>query len=172
MRTLVALKSLFSGSFRLDARGFHHLGPFLSFGSEMRAELGRREQQRARTNLGKLGPDAGIGETRIHLAIEPLDDLTWRASRSPDAKPRRGFIARNRLCNGLNIGELIDARARRDRERPRRARPYVLHRARQHVEHHVHLAADEIGYGWRAAAIGHVSHAGAGHELEHLAAHV
>src|SRR5262249_25529911 len=82
MRALVSLISFSLESFRLDARGLHHLGPFLRFGDEMRAELRRREQHRRRADFRQLGRDAGITETGIELAIEPLDDLARRAGRS------------------------------------------------------------------------------------------
>ena len=44
-----------------------------------------------------------------------------------------------------------------------------LDRRGQGAEHHLHLAADQIGQRGRAAAIGHVQHIDAGHHLEQFA---
>ena len=42
-------------------------------------------------------------------------------------------------------------------------------RSRQHVEHHLHLAAHQVGERRRAAPVGHVGQLGAGHHLEQFA---
>src|SRR5215468_7893685 len=43
-------------------------------------------------SMGAVPTSASLG---IERAIEPLDNLGRRAGRNPDAKPRRGLIARN-----------------------------------------------------------------------------
>ena len=48
----------------------------------------------------------------------------------------------------------------------------MLGAGRNVVEHHLHLAGDQIGERRRAAAVGHVDHVDAGQHLEQFAGHV
>src|SRR5262245_33242394 len=72
-------------SLRLDRCELDHLGPFFRvFGYEL-LEIGRRAGKRSRAHIGVPSLDAGACQPRIDLAIEPLDDLGWRAPWRADA---------------------------------------------------------------------------------------
>src|SRR5262245_38957090 len=61
-----------SASFRLDAREFDHLAPFLRFVGDELAKVGGREREHVATQVGKPRLHLGIGEGRIDLLVELL----------------------------------------------------------------------------------------------------
>src|SRR4029077_20664539 len=75
-------------SLRPDARCLDHLAPLLHLGRHIRAELRRSEDNRRGGDAGKPRFHGWIGQPGIDLAVEPLDDLGWRAARYADTAPR------------------------------------------------------------------------------------
>src|SRR5215510_916443 len=65
-------------SIRLGAGELHHPSPLLGLSCDKSAELSRGERHWYAPGLLELGLDRRIGQPRIDLAIEPLDDLAWR----------------------------------------------------------------------------------------------
>src|SRR5262249_57955085 len=78
---------------RLDARELHHLGPLLGFLGDELAELGRRTRNQRVPEVGKLRLQLGIGESRIDLLVERVDDFGRRPPRRADAIPQACFVA-------------------------------------------------------------------------------
>src|SRR5215471_6539659 len=65
-------------SVRLDTGELHHLGPLFGFLCDQPAELRRRSQQRHAAEVGETGLHLGVGESRIDLFVELVDDLCGR----------------------------------------------------------------------------------------------
>src|SRR5262245_6901159 len=59
---------------RLDAGEPDHLGPFLGLGGDERGEVGGRAGERRAAQFGETRLDPGVGEPRIDLLVEPVDD--------------------------------------------------------------------------------------------------
>src|SRR5438874_3021097 len=72
---------------RLEPGELDHACPFVGFLGDELGEIGHRAWERLAAEVGHARLDGGIGERRVHLAIEPLDDLGWRAPGNADAEP-------------------------------------------------------------------------------------
>jgi hypothetical protein len=66
-------------SLRLDARELDHIGPFLGFLSNEISEVGGRAGKDRVAQVGEPRLELGIGEARIDVVIEPVDNLGRRA---------------------------------------------------------------------------------------------
>src|SRR5215475_10139960 len=66
------------GSLHLDVGGPDHLAPFLGFLGDELAEVGRRADKRCASEVSEPRLDFGIGEGRVDLLVELVDDLSWR----------------------------------------------------------------------------------------------
>src|SRR5262252_6148578 len=77
-------------SLRLDARELDHLAPFLGFGCNESAELGGAKNHWDGADIAEPRPDVRRSQPGIDLAVEPFDDLHWRAGgrAEPDPGPR------------------------------------------------------------------------------------
>src|SRR5262249_17907516 len=74
-------------SLRLDAGGFDHFGPLFGiFGDELAEVDGRARQGLAEVSETDL--HLGVGESRVDLLVELVDDLGWRVLGNADAIPR------------------------------------------------------------------------------------
>src|SRR5262245_33765518 len=105
-----------SASLRLDVRGPDHLAPLLDlFGDEL-GEVGGRARKHSATKIGKPRLHFGVGEGRIDLLIELLDDLSRRILGRTKARPRASFVAWYKIVYGGDIGELLAARRCRHRQ--------------------------------------------------------
>ena len=91
-------------SLRLDARRLDDRGPLRGFVGDQPGELGARHRHRQASELGEPRLQPGVGERRLDLAGEPVDDLGRRAARDADAGPVRHLVARQRLGDGGNVG--------------------------------------------------------------------
>ena len=75
------------GSIRLDAGELDHLGPLFGFFRDELAEVGGRAGKRRAAQVGKPRLDLRIGEARVDLPVELVDDLGWRVPGRADAVP-------------------------------------------------------------------------------------
>src|SRR5262249_4776932 len=74
-------------SFRLDLSRPEHLAPFLScIGYDVSKAGGRADKQCA-PEVSQPGLDFGIGEARVDLLVELVDDLGRRVLRCAEAEP-------------------------------------------------------------------------------------
>src|SRR5215472_2310887 len=62
---------------RLGAGEADHFGPFLGFFDDKLAELCRRARKRCAPQIGEPRLDGGIGEHRVYLLVELVNDLDW-----------------------------------------------------------------------------------------------
>src|SRR5262249_1988724 len=76
------------GSLLLDARKLDHLGPLFGFLDDELAELGGRADKRCASEVGEPRLHRGIGESRIDLFVECVDDLGGRVPGCAEAVPR------------------------------------------------------------------------------------
>src|SRR5262252_3676814 len=83
------------GSIRLRAGELDHLAPLLGFIGDQLAEILWRAWNDGRAEAGKRRLQLGIGEARIDLAVEQVDDVSGRVPRCADAVPRTRLVARH-----------------------------------------------------------------------------
>src|SRR5712691_12883262 len=83
------------GSLRLDARELDHLGPLLRVVGNELSEIGRRARDNLAAQVDEPGLDPRIGQARVDLVVEPVDDLGRRIARRADAVPGARLVARD-----------------------------------------------------------------------------
>src|SRR6476660_8457856 len=86
-------------SVRRSARKFHHLGPFLSFNADEFSKFDRRTCNQRGTKLSEPRLALGIGQDRVDLFIEPVDDLERSALRCVNPVPGARFVAWQKIAN-------------------------------------------------------------------------
>src|SRR5215831_4914450 len=91
-------------SLRLDAGELDHLGPLLGFFDDELPKFSGRADNRCASQVGQPRLDFGIGEARVDLLVELLDDLGWRGLRCADAEPETRFVARHKLTDSRHVG--------------------------------------------------------------------
>src|SRR6516225_5153107 len=101
-------------SVRLDVEGPDHLAPLLGFVSDELCEVGGRARQRL-AEVSQTDLHLGVGEGRIDLLVELLDDLGWRVPGNADAIPRCRLVARQEFSHSWDTRKCL--RARRSRYR-------------------------------------------------------
>src|SRR5262249_618915 len=115
-------------SFRLDVGGPDHLAPFVGFVGDELSKVGRRADKRCASEVSQPRLDFGIGEARVDLSIELVDDLGRRGLRCADAKPRNCLIARHELAEGWEVRQHLRTRRGGYGERAQPASPDILNR--------------------------------------------
>src|SRR5262245_19811231 len=90
----------------LDIRGPDYLAPLLGLVGDVLRELRRRTRQYDDTHVSKPRLNLGIGEARVDLPVELVDDPNWRVPGSGDAAPA------TRLETGQGISDRWDVRQR------------------------------------------------------------
>src|SRR5499427_8859324 len=105
------------GSLGLDARELDHLGPFLGFGCNESAELGGAKNHWDAADIAEPRPDDRRSQPDIDLAVEPFDDLHWRAGGRADPDPGPRLVSRQRLGDGRHVRQHVESLAARNRER-------------------------------------------------------
>src|SRR5262244_1826391 len=103
-----------SASVHFDVEGADHLAPLLGFVSDELCEVGGRARQRL-TEVSQTDLHLGVGEGRVDLLVELLDDLGWRVPGNADAIPRCRLVARHEFSHSGDIRYRL--RARRGRYR-------------------------------------------------------
>ena len=136
------------------------------------AEISRRARIRHAPQRRVPRSHIRIGQARINLRVELLDDLDWRALRRAEATRCAGLVTRHEFANGRQLGERPGACGRRHREGPQLTSPDISDGRRCKVEHHLHLTADQVSERRRGASIRHVKHFDASHHLEQLTSQV
>jgi len=87
-------------SVRFDAGELDHLAPLLGFLGDELAGVGGQEREHVATQVGKARLDLGIGEARIDLLVELLNNLGRRVLGRADAEPLARLIASHELTHG------------------------------------------------------------------------
>src|SRR5215510_899712 len=87
------------GSLRLDVGGSDHLGPLLGFIGDQLAEVSGRAGHCRASQVSEPRLDLGIGESRVNLLAEHIDDLGGRAPRNADAEPITRLVTRQGLAH-------------------------------------------------------------------------
>src|SRR5215471_2027487 len=80
-------------SLRLDVGRPDHLAPFFCLLDDNLVEFSRRARKRRCAQVSEPRRDLGVGEPRIDLFVELVDDLDGRVPRSSDPNPRAGLEA-------------------------------------------------------------------------------
>src|SRR5262249_12711650 len=161
-----------TGSICLDAGELHHLAPLLRFFGDEPSKADSRHRHRYTTPIGHPCLQLRIGEPRIDLLVERLDDLSRRVFRHADAEPETRFVARHKLSHGRDLRQYVQARPASHRERAQLASPDILYRCGRAGEVDLHLPAEQIGERGSRAAIRYVHEVHPGHHLEQLARNV
>ena len=91
------------GSLRLDVGGPDDLAPLLGFIGDELAEVGRRDRKHGAAQFDEPRLDLGIGEARVDLPIEFLDDLGGRAPRRAETEPCARLVARQEFSNRRDV---------------------------------------------------------------------
>ena len=65
-------------SLRLDAGVLDHLSPLLGVVGDELAKVGGREREHDPTQVGKPCVELAVGEARVALFVEPVDDFSRR----------------------------------------------------------------------------------------------
>jgi len=79
------MSRLVARSFCFDAGELGYLAPLLHFIGDQLAEVAGREDKWCAPQIGEPSLDLGIGEARVDLPVEPVDDLAWRVLGRADA---------------------------------------------------------------------------------------
>src|SRR5262249_25550393 len=91
-----------SASVHLDVEGADHLAPLLDFVSDELCEVAGRARQRL-AEVSQTDLHLGVGEGRVDLLVELLDDLGWRVPGNADAIPRCRLVARHEFSHSGDI---------------------------------------------------------------------
>src|SRR3984893_153204 len=110
-------------SIRLDICRPDHLAPLFGFVVDQLSEIGRRARKYHAAQVGQLSPKLGIGEARVDLPVELVDDLggCFPGRTKPEITAR--FITRNKFAHRRKIRQGLRTRDRRYRQRTQLARP-------------------------------------------------
>src|SRR5262249_26713179 len=100
-------------------------GPFFSFGDDELAEVSRRARIRHASQRRVPRSHIGIGQARIDLHVELLDDFDWRALRRAETAHCAGLVPRHKITHGRQLGERLGAFDRCHCQRPQLARPDI-----------------------------------------------
>ena len=139
------------------------LGPFLVFVGNEFAEVNRRAHKLRAADVREPRCHGGVGENRVDSVVQPFDDLSGRVLGRRHPIPSARLVAGDEFADGGNIRERIRAGCGSDGQRTELACADQFDRGRQRAEIHLHLSAEQIGK--RAAAVRHVKHVDAGHQL-------
>src|SRR6516162_4634206 len=102
---------------RLEAGELDHLSPLLVFLCDELAEVGGRAGKYFTTEFGHSYPYRRIGEHRVDLPIEPLDDLGRGALGDADAEPAGHRVARDNIADQRDVWQHSQMRGRRHSKR-------------------------------------------------------
>jgi hypothetical protein len=80
-----------------------HLTPFLCLLDDNLVEFGRRARKRRGAKITEPRRNLWIGQPRIDLLVELIDDFDRSVPRSSDPDPRAGFKAWLELGKGRNL---------------------------------------------------------------------
>src|SRR5262245_10455224 len=92
-----------SASLRLDVEGPDDLAPLLRFVGDELAEVPGRAHKRCAAQVSKPRFRLGVGEYRIDLPVELVDDLGGRALWRAHAIPCADLVAWDKLAYGRKV---------------------------------------------------------------------
>ena len=142
-------------SLRFDARELDHLAPLLDFIADEFGKLaGRVRRRRYDAEFDQPLPDPRVAKGGIDQLVERRDDVGRRGRGGAEADPAERLVALEHAVDGRHVRQGRKPLFRRHAERPRRSRLDLRQRRGGDVEHHLHLARDEIGDGRRRACRG------------------
>ena len=151
-------------SLRFDAGELDHLAPLLDFIADEFGKLaGRVRRRRYDAEFDEPLPDPRVAKGGIDQLVERRDDVRRRGRGGAEADPAERLVALEHAVDGRHVRQGRKPLFRRHAERPRRSRLDLRQRRGGDVEHHLHLARDEIGDGRRRAPVGDVGEVHAGH---------
>src|SRR5262245_7302271 len=142
-----------SASVRLDVEGPDEFAPLLRFVGDELAKVGWRVCEHVATQVRKPSLQFGIGEARIDLLVEFVDDLGGRVLGRADAEPSACLVARDEFAHRRDIRQRGRAIRRGHRQRAQLAGTDMFDRGGHIVEQDLNLSTDEIGDRWCRAAI-------------------
>src|SRR5262245_31501093 len=99
-----------TASVRLDVEGPDDVAPLLGFLGDEPAKVCGRDDKRRHTQNGEPRFYLGIGEARVDLLVELLDDLGRRGLRCADAGPGARLVARHKFPDSRDIGQHLRTR--------------------------------------------------------------
>jgi len=161
-----------------DQNGFPIGGPVLSsFTADLRSLQAPRVLNESLALERKLPANIYlkmeyIRKRGIHGLVQDRDDIRRRAFRRRDAVPHARLEVLHGLGDRRDVWRRGPALRGGHAERLQLALARELDRARQVVEHHMHLAGHQVRVGGRRSAIGDMHDIDPGHQLEQLARHV
>src|SRR5437868_14764284 len=120
----------------------------------MLGEIGRRAADRHAAQLGEPRLDLGVGERRIDLAVELVDDLARGALGRREPAPKARLVAGQEFTYRRNVWNDLRAHRGRHRERAQLAGLDVLYGGRKAAEIELHLSGEQVGGRGPLAAIG------------------
>src|SRR5207248_4093714 len=97
-----------AASVRLDVGRPDHLAPFFSFVSDELTEVGGRTGEHGATQFEQR-LDLGVGEARIGLLVELVDNLGGRIPRCAEAPHCARFVARDELTHCGQVRQSLRA---------------------------------------------------------------
>jgi hypothetical protein len=103
-------KLIVAESFRSDAGERHNLAPLRGFVGDEPAEIGWRARQHLAPQVGEPSLDLGIGEARIDLLVQPVNDCGWRGLGGADSEGGACLKARHEIPDRGEIGQHLRAR--------------------------------------------------------------
>src|SRR5262245_1564024 len=104
------------GSLGLDVGRTDHLGPFHGFSSDKPAKVGGREREHVATQVGKPRLDFGIGEARVDLPVELVDEFGPRVFGCAKSQPGARLVSRHKITDGRNFRKRIRTPCSRHRQ--------------------------------------------------------
>src|SRR5262249_52886601 len=90
-------------SLRLDVGGPDDVAPLLRLVGDELAKVGGREREHVATQVGKPHLDLGVGEARVDLPVELVDDFSRRVFWCADALPAARFIVEHKFAHGRDV---------------------------------------------------------------------
>src|SRR5947199_4311011 len=93
----------------LMLEGPDHLAPLFGFLGDEPAKVCGRDDKRLASKVGKPCLHLGIGEARVDLLVELLDDARRRVLGYADAIPVARLIARHELTHGRDVWQRVRA---------------------------------------------------------------
>src|SRR6516162_4970494 len=94
---------------RIDVGDLNHFAPLRDFVSDERAKVSWGATQRYTANIGETLFYLGIGEDRVDLMIELVDDCRWCVLWCTDSVPNGCFEARHKFCHSRNVWQGVRA---------------------------------------------------------------
>ena len=89
--------------------------------------------------ISKACLDLGIGNARVDLFVEPVNNLGGRVLGDTNALETACLKAGYEITHSRDLWQRLRPRGGGHCERAQLASPHVLDRGRQFVEHHLHL---------------------------------